>query len=515
MARRWTPQRMMRLRTIRIASSMVTIVALLLGFFVCTRKTVALEVNGKTTTVTTFATTIPGFLREQHVKLKTHDLVRSSTPGQLTDNSTVTVQSAYQTTISIDGQQMPFWTVADSAEQLIAFFEQNEVAANRITVDIKNVYNQLTGGLVINADGPVTVIADGKTFIAPNGKLPAASILDSKGITLGKNDRVSVSKDGSQTILRVERVTTKEITETEDVPFSTQTIVDDSLEPGATEVRQEGRNGQNQLRYRVTYVDGKEDSRELLDTTPLSTPIDRIIAIGPEPVKETPQKEDNSGASNDEGQSADQSAGNSAGTNDKQSATENNTGDAAEPSAESSPTPSAQPSQQPGAKPSEQPTSKPTQSAQPTQKPSEQPTQQPSAQPTQQPKPTPTPTQKPTQQPEQPTPSNCRLCKPSPSAAQAYAAGAAAQYGWTGKNWEDLVKLWNRESSWLWYAENKSLGAYGIPQSLPGSKMAQFGENWKEDAAVQIDWGLNYIATHPKYGSPSKAWAHSEKYGWY
>ena len=83
---------------------------------------------------------------------------------------------------------------------------------------------------------------------------------------------MSVSKDGSQTILRVERVTTKEITETEDVPFSTQTIVDDSLEPGATEVRQEGRNGQNQLRYRVTYVDGKEDSRELLDTTPTVHP---------------------------------------------------------------------------------------------------------------------------------------------------------------------------------------------------------------------------------------------------
>lgn len=76
------------------------------------------------------------------------------------------------------------------------------------------------------------------------------------------------------------------------------------------------------------------------------------------------------------------------------------------------------------------------------------------------------------------------------------------------------MKLWNRESNWLWYAESKSSGAYGIPQSLPGSKMAQFGENWKEDAAVQIDWGLNYIATHPKYGSPSKAWAHS-KYGWY
>ena len=96
----------------------------------------ALEVNGKTTTVTTFATTIPGFLREQHVKLKTHDLVRSSTPGQLTDNSTVTVQTPTRR----PSQSRPadaVLDVADSAEQLIAFFEQNEVAANRITVDIK------------------------------------------------------------------------------------------------------------------------------------------------------------------------------------------------------------------------------------------------------------------------------------------------------------------------------------------------------------------------------------------
>ncbi|MCB4863361.1 aggregation-promoting factor C-terminal-like domain-containing protein, partial [Bifidobacterium pseudocatenulatum] len=105
------------------------------------------------------------------------------------------------------------------------------------------------------------------------------------------------------------------------------------------------------------------------------------------------------------------------------------------------------------------------------------------------------------------------LYHPSPAQAQAYAAGAAAQYGWTGQNWTDLVKLWTRESSWLWYAENASSGAYGIPQSLPGSKMAAFGANWRDDAAVQIDWGLSYIAQ--RYGSPSKAWEHSEQVGWY
>lgn len=141
-------------------------------------------------------------------------------------------------------------------------------------------------------------------------------------------------------------------------------------------------------------------------------------------------------------------------------------------------------------------------------------TSTPTTEPTQTPTPTPTPTQQQQQTQTTTNPSDgCRLYHPSAAQAQTYAAGAAAQYGWTGQHWTNLVKLWNRESSWLWYSENASSGAYGIPQSLPGSKMASFGANWRDDAAVQIDWGLNYIAQ--RYGNPTKAWEHSEQYGWY
>lgn len=94
-----------------------------------------------------------------------------------------------------------------------------------------------------------------------------------------------------------------------------------------------------------------------------------------------------------------------------------------------------------------------------------------------------------------------------------YAAGAAAQRGWVGSQFDDLVKLWERESRWRWYAENQYSGAYGIPQSLPGSKMASAGAAWRDDAAIQIDWGLSYIAG--RYGNPSGAWRHSEQTGWY
>ena len=227
MARRWTPQRFVTLRRIRvIACIAATSIALAGSFAFTARKSVALNINGQTTQVTTYAMTATRLLEEQGVDIKTHDIVTTSSGDQLANHAVVTVQSAYQTTINIDGTAVPFWTVATSADQLLGFFEENQNNAAKITVDIKNVYNQLTGGLVINQSGPVTVIADGKSSVAPNGKLPAASILDSKGIVLNKEDRVSVEKDSDETILRVRRVTHGEETRTSVIPFSTQTIID-------------------------------------------------------------------------------------------------------------------------------------------------------------------------------------------------------------------------------------------------------------------------------------------------
>ncbi|WP_139417117.1 hypothetical protein [Agromyces laixinhei] len=97
--------------------------------------------------------------------------------------------------------------------------------------------------------------------------------------------------------------------------------------------------------------------------------------------------------------------------------------------------------------------------------------------------------------------------------AKAYAASAVARYGWGAGEYECLVKLWTRESSWRADAYNASSGAYGIPQSLPGSKMASAGADWRTNAATQIEWGLSYISG--RYGAPCGAWAHSERVNWY
>jgi hypothetical protein len=83
----------------------------------------------------------------------------------------------------------------------------------------------------------------------------------------------------------------------------------------------------------------------------------------------------------------------------------------------------------------------------------------------------------------------------------------------SGAQYRCLEQLWTRESGWNHLADNPSSDAYGIPQSLPGSKMASAGADWRTNPATQIRWGLDYIRA--SYGTPCGAWAHSQAVGWY
>lgn len=103
---------------------------------------------------------------------------------------------------------------------------------------------------------------------------------------------------------------------------------------------------------------------------------------------------------------------------------------------------------------------------------------------------------------------------PDPGTAQDIAYGMLASWGWDSETeWSCLFALWGRESGWNVYAHNSSSGAYGIPQALPGEKMASAGEDWATNPATQITWGFGYIAG--RYGSPCGAWESSQTRGWY
>jgi hypothetical protein len=87
------------------------------------------------------------------------------------------------------------------------------------------------------------------------------------------------------------------------------------------------------------------------------------------------------------------------------------------------------------------------------------------------------------------------------------------EFGFDSDQFGCLDSLWSRESGWRVDANNASSSAYGIPQALPGSKMASVGADWAYNPETQIRWGLGYIAG--RYGTPCSAWSHSQSSGWY
>jgi hypothetical protein len=96
---------------------------------------------------------------------------------------------------------------------------------------------------------------------------------------------------------------------------------------------------------------------------------------------------------------------------------------------------------------------------------------------------------------------------------QQIAQAMLGSFGWSSGQFSCLDPLWAHESGWSVSAYNAGSGAFGIPQALPGSRMASAGPDWQTNAATQITWGLDYIKG--TYGSPCGAWSHEEATGWY
>jgi hypothetical protein len=102
---------------------------------------------------------------------------------------------------------------------------------------------------------------------------------------------------------------------------------------------------------------------------------------------------------------------------------------------------------------------------------------------------------------------------PNPGTAQSTAYNMMSSFGFNPKSqFGCLNNIWTRESGWRYTAENAS-GAYGIPQALPGDKMASAGSDWRTNPATQIKWGLGYIKS--VYGTPCDAWSFWQGHSYY
>ena len=503
----WTPRRFARRRVWRIIiAACATLAACGAGFIVNQRKSIALEVDGKTKQVTTYAASLPEFLKQQHITIQSHDQAQSQSGYWLSNDDIVRVRKAYEVMLNIDGHIVPYWTYANSAAQLEQYFHQNDQEASKVSVDIPNVYNELSGGILLNTTGNVQVIANGKTATV-NGNQTVASILDSEGVNVGPDTLVSVQHQNNQTVLMVQKVSYATVTKTVNIAFNVQTVMDPNLYQGTTVIRQQGVQGSQTQTLKITYLDGKQYSEQLLKSVINKPAVNEIIALG---TKKKPVAQTASGSSDAPSSAAPQVIAQGTVSTQQTDAQAQQKAAAAQAAAQAAQKAAAEKAAQAAAQKAQQEAAEQA-AAQAAAAAAQKAAQQKAAQEAAaQRAAAQAAAQKAAAQAQAASTANLSG-ELSPAQAQSLArAMEEDRYGWGSGQFSCLVSLWNRESGWRWNAENAYSGAYGIPQALPPSKM---GAGYQYDARVQISWGLSYIAQ--RYGTPCGAWGHELSYGWY
>ncbi len=240
-------------------------------------KTVTLDVDGMTQTVSTFAGSVDGLLVEQELSVGARDTVAPS--GALRDGAEIVVRHGRQVTIEQDGAQETVWTTALSADE----------ALETLTArggDVRLVASRSAAGgrpdlsLELSLDGAAAVEVDGQTLDVPDGDVTVAEALDDLGVVLGELDVVSVRDDAEHVTVVVNRVVVQDVTTTSEVPFNAVQQDDASLYVGKTKVTTAGVPGVRTVVERVTTVDGAETARELLSDAVTQAPVDQVTNVG-------------------------------------------------------------------------------------------------------------------------------------------------------------------------------------------------------------------------------------------
>lgn len=240
-------------------------------------KTVTLDVDGVTTTVSTFAGSVERLLDEQQLVLGSRDTVTPS--GSLSDGVDIVVRHARQVTVETDGEQATVWTTALTADEAL------EMLATRGD-DVRLVASRSTAGgrpdlsLELTLDGPANVVVDGRTRTVPDGSTTVAGALDRLGIELAELDRVSVRSQAGRVTVVVNRVVVQDVTTTHEVPFAAVEQNDAALYVGQSKVTTAGVAGVQTVVERVTTVDGEETARTLLSDEVTQAPVDQVTNIG-------------------------------------------------------------------------------------------------------------------------------------------------------------------------------------------------------------------------------------------
>ncbi len=211
---------------------------------------------------------------------------------------------------------------ASTAEQTVGeFFEANAIVLSEHDLVEVDMDAPVTAdmNIVIRRAMPVTIFSEGQTYGVDMIAGTVQDAIDKAGVYVAETDEVYPSQDtyvSADMEISVIKVTTETIVESEPIYYKEITQNDEDLAKGKTLVMQYGEDGVQENTILITYKNGVEYSREVVETTVVKEAVDEITKVGTYVAPEPDPEPDSSSGSSSSGSSGGSSGGSSSGGND-------------------------------------------------------------------------------------------------------------------------------------------------------------------------------------------------------
>lgn len=253
-------------------------------------KSVTLSVDGKTSTVHAFGSTVGDILSKQDINVGSHDVVVPAPGTPVSDGQKVVVRYGRKLTVTIDGTTREYWTTATTVN---AALQELGIRADSAKLSASRSQTLGRQGLVLSVTTPkdVVVRVDGKNLTGTSTGATVADVLTELGVRQDSDDRVkpgltTAVTDGLK--IAVQRVTASQVKATEVVPAPVTRKSDSTLYKGQTKTLKAGSDGAKIVTYKITKVDGKVESKKAIGSTVTEQPVAKVLAVGTKARPSTP-----------------------------------------------------------------------------------------------------------------------------------------------------------------------------------------------------------------------------------
>jgi uncharacterized protein YabE (DUF348 family) len=253
--------------------------------YVSLDKTVTVSVDGQTSHVQTFASSVRAVLQRAGVTVGTHDSITPALTAKVHDGTTISIDRGRRLDLTIDGQRRDVWVTATSVQDAL---EQAGLREQGAVVSADRSARVPLGGMSIDIELPhtVTVLVDGTNRTLISTKTTVAAVLAEAGITVGPSDQISVpldSRPADGMSIVIVRLSSGQLLTTSSIPFTTMTKNDGSILVGTKAVVQQGKDGVLQSTFQLTFTDGVQTESQLVSEQVSIPPVPEIIGIGTKP----------------------------------------------------------------------------------------------------------------------------------------------------------------------------------------------------------------------------------------